>query len=155
MSTQPQTGQQVQRARDIEALTKLWVNAMPGVPLPPEKQWDIWFQIHKNFGTIVYGLEKCALLYLQRRGILETDHAIRHTSRVMNDYTRDRARRYKKPDENFPMNRLTQNLAESLGLPSSMVGMALTETMFWRCHAQLQAMDTATDKNVSQSKKAA
>jgi len=36
-----------------------------------------------------------------------------------------------------------------------MVGMALTETMFWRCHAQLQAMDTATDKNVSQSKKAA
>jgi hypothetical protein len=131
--------QQIQRGRDVEALTKLWVNGMPGVPLPPARQWDIWFQIHRNFGTIVYGLEKCSLLYLQRRGVLETDHAIRHASRVMNDRAKDLARRYKKPDEHFPMNRLTPDLAESLGLPSSMVGMALSADMFWRLHRQLQA----------------
>jgi hypothetical protein len=136
MNAKPLTSRQAQRDRDVEALTKLWVNGMPGVPLPPARQWDIWFQIHRSFGTIVYGLEKSSLLYLQRRGVLETDHAIRHASRVMNDFTKDRTRR-KKSAEDFPFHSLPKALAEELGLPP---GLACNESIFWRCQSRALAI---------------
>jgi hypothetical protein len=137
----PKTSQQVQRARDIEALTKLWQAGMPTIPPPPIKQFELWFQIHAgDFGTLAYGLEQCARLYIHRRGHMDQDHCIKHSSRVMNGYSR--ARR-KKPVEHFPMNVLTKNLADELGLPA---GMALTKEAFWRCHARLQAIQAGRVK---------
>jgi hypothetical protein len=101
-------------------------------------QWELWFDIHKDFGILAYGLQECARLYLQRRGVMDLDHAIRHSSKVMNCFSKDLVRR--KKDCDFPMKVLTENLVRDLGLPESMVGMALTRDMFWRCHSRLQAM---------------
>ncbi|HXC47339.1 MAG TPA: hypothetical protein VNU20_03545 [Candidatus Sulfotelmatobacter sp.] len=131
------TPQQVQRARDIEALAKLWRAGMSSIPPPSEKQWTLWFDIHRgNFGVIVYGIEQCVRLYCQRRGIMDLDHAIRHSSRCMNSYAKDRARR-KKLDEHFPLNVLTKDLADLVGLP---VGIALTAEMYWRCQKRALAI---------------
>lgn len=150
-----------ERARDIEALTKLWVSGMPTIPPPHEKQWALWFQLHRgDFGTVAYGLEQCARLYLQRRGVMDFDHAIRHSSKVMNCYSRDRIRRGKVV-KHFPMNVLTKDLADAVGLP---VGLALTEEMFWRIHARalaiqqgrIPAPSTAVrDSDMSETEKAA
>lgn len=126
-----------QAQRDIEALTKLWQAGMPTIAPPPVSQFELWFKIHGgDFGVLAYGLQECARLYLQRRGVMDYDHAIRHSSRVMNRYSRDRAR-HKKSSEDFPLNRLTKNLADVVNLPS---GMALTEEMFWRVMARVSAI---------------
>jgi hypothetical protein len=65
---------------------------------------------------------------------MDQDHAIRHSSRVMNSYSKGRARR-KKSSKEFPFHTLPKALAEELGLP---VGLAVTEAMFWNC--QLRAL---------------
>jgi len=160
MNDKPQTSQQVQRARDVEALTKLWVNGMPGVPLPPARQWELWFDIHRNdFGTLAYGLEQCARLYIERRGHMDLDHCVRHSSRVMNCYRR------KKSNEHFPLNILTKNLADAVGQPA-LAGVALTEGMYWRCQRRALAIrqgripapspsTAVTDSDVAQTEKAA
>jgi len=137
MNATPLTSQQAQRARDIESLIKLWEAGMPGVPLPPARQWELWFDIHRNdFGVIVYGIQECLRLYDQRRGVMDLDHAIRHSSRVMNDFTKDRARR-KKSARGFPFHSLPKALADELGLPS---GIACSESMFWRCQMRALAI---------------
>jgi hypothetical protein len=130
-------GRSEQRSEDIQALARFWEHALPTIPVPEMAQWELWFEIHKDFGVIVYGLQECARLYLQRRGLMDLDHAIRHSSRCMNCLGRDLARRKKYSD--FPMKVLTENLVRDLGLPESMVGMALTPDMFWRAHKRLQA----------------
>jgi hypothetical protein len=150
-----------QRTRDIEALTKLWVSGMPTVRPPSTSQFELWFSIHAgDFGTLAYRLEQCARLYLQRRGHMDQDHFIKHSSRVMNCYSKCRARR-KKLDEDFPMHTLTKDLADTVGLP---VGIALTEQMFWRVHARALAIQqgrvpapssATTDNDGSQNKKVA
>jgi hypothetical protein len=138
MTAEPtKTPQQVQRARDIEALTKLWVSGMPTIPPPSDKQWELWFDIHRNdFGVVVYGVQECLRLYNQRGGVMDQDHAIRHSSRCMNCYSRDRARG-NKPAKHFPMNILTKGLADAVGLPP---GIAVTEAMFWRIHSRALAI---------------
>jgi hypothetical protein len=155
------TPQRVQRARDIESLRKLWEAGMPTIPPPPVKQFELWFSIHAgDFGTLAYGLEQCARLYLQRRGVMDQDHCIKHSSRVMNCYSKYRARS-KKPAEHFPLNVLTKDLAELVGLPA---GIALTEEMYWRCQKRALAIQqrripapstAVTDVDVSQNKKVA
>jgi len=140
------TPQEVQRAKDIEALKKLWVSGMPSVPPPSEKQWALWFDIHHNdFGVIVYGLQECLRLYNQRRGVMDQDHCIKHSSRCMNRYSRDRARR-NKPVEHFPLNYLTKDLADAVGLPA---GIALSEPMYWRIMARVSAIDAGRVKRPS------
>jgi hypothetical protein len=140
MNAKPLTSQQIQRARDIESLLKLWVSGMPTIPPPPVSQFELWFQIHSgDFGTLAYGLQECLRLYNQRRGVMDLDHAVRHSSRVMNCYSRDRARR-KKSSEHWPLNYLTTDWANELGLPP---GLALTEDMYWRCAARLSAIQAA------------
>jgi hypothetical protein len=137
MTANPQTSQQLQRARDIEALKKLWVSGMPSVPVPENSQWELWFDIHRNdFGTLAYGLEQCARLFNQRRGHMDLDHCIKHSSKVMNRYRLDRARRG-KPIQHFPLNILSKDLADAVGLPA---GIALTEKMFWTIHARALAI---------------
>jgi hypothetical protein len=129
--------EQSSRQKDTESLIKFWQHGMPTIPVPEMSQWQLWFDIHRDgFGVIVYGLGECARLYNQRRGVMDYDHAIRHSSRVMNCYSR------RKRSGDFPMKTLTKDLADALGLPDSMVGMALSKDMFWRCHAQLQARGT-------------
>jgi hypothetical protein len=129
--------QQAQRTRDIEALTKLWVSGMPTVPQPPTSQFELWFQIHGgDFGTLAFGLEQCARLYSQRRGHMDLDHCIKHSSKVMNRYRLDRARRG-KPIQHFPLNILSKDLADAVGLP---VGLGVTESMFWRIHSRALAI---------------
>src|SRR6266404_4785112 len=136
---QTKTPQQVQRRRDTEALTKLWQAGMQTIPPPPVSQFELWFKIHGgDFGVIVYGLQECLRLYNQRRGVMDQDHAIRHSSRVMNCYSKDRAHR-KKSNEDFPLNRLTKNLAEAIGQPA-LAGIALTEGMYWRCQKRALAI---------------
>jgi hypothetical protein len=54
----------------------------------------------------------------------------------MNRYSRDRARR-NKPAEHFPLNYLTKDLADAVGLPA---GLALTEEMYWRIQARALAI---------------
>ena len=127
------------RQKDIESLIKFWEHALPTIPVPEMIQWELWFDIHKDFGIIVYGLGECARLYIQRRGVMDYDHCIRHSSKVMNCYSKDLARNKKSAD--FPMKTLTKNLADALGIPE-LAGMALSKQMFWRCHARLQARDT-------------
>lgn len=130
------TAQQVQRARDIAALVKLWQAGMPTVPPPDEKQFELWFQIHGgDFGTLAFGLQECARLYLQRRGVMDYDHCVRHASKVMNRLTRDKTRRGKV--EHFPLNILTPKLAAEVGLPP---GIALTEQMYWRIQKRALAI---------------
>jgi hypothetical protein len=137
MSTKPLTSAQVQRERDIESLRRLWEAGMPTIPPPPVKQFELWFSIHAgDFGTLAYGLEQCARLYLQRRGHMDLDHCIKHSSRVMNCYSRYRARR-NKPAEHFPLNILTKDLADLVGLPA---GIALTAEMYWRCQKRALAI---------------
>jgi len=139
MTSQPLTSQQLQRARDIASLIRLWEAGMPTVAVPEMAQWELWFDIHRNdFGVIVYGSEECLRLYNQRRGLMDQDHAIRHSSRVMNCYSRDRARR-KKSGEDFPLNRLTKNLAEAIGQPA-LAGIGLSESMYWRCQKRALAI---------------
>ena len=138
MNAKPLTSQQAQRARDVEALTKLWQAGMPSIPLPDEKQWQLWWKLHNDFGVIAYGLQECARLYLQRRGVMDLDHAVRHASKCMNCLRRDRARR-KKSNEDFPLNRLTKNLAEAIGQPA-LAGIALTEDMYWLCQSRALAI---------------
>jgi hypothetical protein len=95
---------------------------------------------------------------------MDLDHAIRHSSREMNCYSKDRAHR-KKSNEDFPLNRLTKNLAEAMGQPA-LAGIALTEEMYWRCQKRALAISqgripapspstAVSDKNVSETKKAA
>jgi hypothetical protein len=127
--------QQIQRSKDIAALVKLWEAGMPTIPPPPVSQFELWFQIHSgDFGVIVYGLQECARLYLQRRGVMDYDHCVRHSSRVMNCYSKDRARR-----KHFPLTVVTKNLADAVGEPS-LAGMALTEGMYWRFQRRALAM---------------
>jgi len=152
-----------QRTRDIEALIKLWEVGMPSIPPPPASQFELWFSIHAgDFGTLAYGLQECARLYVQRRGIMDQDHCIKHSSRVMNGYSR--ARR-KNASEHFPLNILTKNLADAVGQPG-LAGVALTEGMYWRIQRRALAIrqgripapspsTAVTDKNVSETKKAA
>jgi hypothetical protein len=131
------TPQQVQRARDVGALIKLWQAGMPTIPPPTDQQWTLWFDIHRNnFGVVVYGIQECIRLYNQRRGVMDLDHAIRHSSRCMNRYSRDRARR-NKPVEHFPLNVLTKDLADAVGLPA---GIALSQDMYWRCQKRALAI---------------
>jgi hypothetical protein len=161
MNAKSLTSVQVQRGKDIGALRKLWVSGMPTVPPPSDKQWQLWFDIHHNdFGVIVYGLHECLRLYNQRRGIMDQDHCVKHSSRCMNRYRRDRARR-NKPAEHWPLNVLTKDLADLVGLP---VGIALSREMYWRCQkralaiqqGRIPAPSTATTGNdVSQNKKVA
>jgi hypothetical protein len=71
------TPQQEQRARDVAALVKLWETGMPTIPPPSDKQWELWFDIHRgDFGVVVYGLQECLRLYNQRRGVMYLDHRI-------------------------------------------------------------------------------
>jgi hypothetical protein len=129
--------QQAQRTRDIESLIKLWQAGMPTVPVPDMAQWQLWFEIHRNdFGVVVYGVQECLRLYNQRRGVMDQDHCIKHSSRCMNRYSRDRARR-NKPVEHFPLNYLTKDLADAVGLPA---GIALSEPMYWRIQARALAI---------------
>src|SRR5258708_37448778 len=130
---------------------------------PPVSQVELWFDIHRNdFSVVVYGIEECLRLYNQRRGVMDQDHAIRHSSKVMNCYSKDRARR-KKSGEDFPLNRLTKNLAEAIGQPA-LAGIGLSESMYWRCQKRALAISqgripapstAATDSDMSQNKKAA
>ena len=137
MNAKPRTSQQVQRARDIAALIKLWEAGMPTVPVPELPQWELWFDIHRgDFGVVVYGLQECLRLFNQRRGVMDQDHCIKHSSRCMNRYSRDRARR-NKPVEHFPLNHLTKDLADAVELPA---GLALTEEMYWRIQARALAI---------------
>jgi hypothetical protein len=55
---------------------------------------------------------------------------------VMNDYSKDRARR-KKSARNFPFHSLPKALADELGLPP---GIACSERMFWRCQMRALAI---------------
>ena len=111
MNATPLTSQQAQRARDIESLIKLWQAGMPTIPPPPVSQFELWFSIHAgDFGTLAFGLQECARLYVERRGVMDLDHCVRHSSKVMNCFS-DRARR-KKASEHFPLNILTKNLAK-------------------------------------------
>jgi hypothetical protein len=130
------TPQQVQRDRDTEALIKLWQAGMPSIPPPDEKQWQLWWRLHNDIGVIAYGLQECARLYLQRRGVMDLDHAVRHSSKCMNCLQRDRARR-KKSSEHWPLNILTKNLAEAIGQPE-LAGIGLSESMYWR--VQMRAL---------------
>ena len=137
MNAEQSTKQKEQRARDIASLVKLWEAGMPTIEPPDEKQFELWFQIHRgDFGTLAFGLQECARLYLQRRGVMDSDHAVRHSSKVMNRYSPDRAR-FKKPSEDFPLNVLTKNLADVVGLPP---GIGLTEEMYWRIQARALAI---------------
>jgi len=139
MNAKPLTSRLTQRARDVEAIMRLWEAGMPTIPSPPVSQFELWFDIHRNdFGVVVYGIQECLRLYNQRRGVMDLDHAIRHSSRVMNCYSKDRARR-KKSNEDFPLNRLTKNLAEAIGQPA-LAGIALTEEMYWRCQKRALAI---------------
>jgi hypothetical protein len=150
-----------QRGRDIEALRKLWVSGMPTLPVPETAQWELWFKLNQDdFGTVCHGIQECVKLYQRRRGVLEFSHAVKHASKVMNCLRRDRARR-KQPAEHWPMNILSKNLAEEVGLPP---GIALTKEMFWRIHARALAISqgrvpapptATTDSDVPQSRKAA
>jgi len=116
---------------------------MPSVPVPGLDQWTLWFKLNNDdFGIVCHGIQECCKLYIRRCGVLEFDHALKHSSKVMNVLRRDRAR-LKKPVEHFPMNVLTKNLADELGLPA---GMALTKEAFWRCHARLQAIQAGRVK---------
>ena len=126
---------QEQRGRDTEALVKLWQAGMPTIAPPDEKQWQLWWKLHNDFGVIAYGLQECARLYLQRRGVMDLDHAVRHASKCMNCLRRDRARRKKVSD--FPFHTLPKALAEVLGLPP---GLAITEEMFWHCQIRALAI---------------
>jgi hypothetical protein len=111
----------------------------PAIAPPPVSQFELWFDIHRNdFGTVVYGIEECLRLYNQRGGLMDQDHAIRHSSRVMNCYSKDRAHR-KKSNEHFPLNILTKNLADAIGQPG-LAGVALTEGMYWRCQRRALAI---------------
>jgi hypothetical protein len=91
-----------------------------------------------SFEILEYALQECARLDIQRRGLMDFDHAVRHSSKVMNVYRQNLKRRNKSAD--FPMHVLTANLVRDLGLPESMVGMGVSKDMFWRCHARLQAI---------------
>jgi hypothetical protein len=122
-----------ERTKDIEALTLLWVAAMPTIPPPPVSQFELWFEIHNgNFGAIVYGLEELAGFYQRRRGVLGYNYAVRYGSRCMNAFSRRKKSAY------FPLNILTKDMADKLGLP---VGMALSEEMYWKCQLRILAMD--------------
>lgn len=150
-----------QRARDIQALVKLWQSGMPTVPVPETAQWGLWFKLNQDdFGTVCHGIQECVKLYQRRRGILEFDHAVKHASKVMNVLRRGRAKN-NKPVEHWPMNILSPALAEEVGLPS---GIALTKEMFWRIHSRalaiqqgrVKAPSTATrDSDVAQIEKVA
>jgi hypothetical protein len=48
MNAEQSTTQKVQRARDIEALTKLWQAGMPTVPVPEMAQWELWFKLNNE-----------------------------------------------------------------------------------------------------------
>ena len=126
-----------QRAKDIASLVKLWQAGMPTIPPPPVSQFELWFQIHSgDFGTLAYGLEQCARLFNQRRGHMDLDHCIKHSSKVMNRYRLDRARRG-KPIQHFPLNILSKDLADAVGLPA---GLGVTESMYWRIQARALAI---------------
>lgn len=150
-----------QRAKDIEALRKLWVSGMPTLPVPETAQYELWFKLNQDdFGTVAHGIQECVKLYNRRRGILEFDHAVKHASKVMNVLRRGRAKN-NKPVEHWPMNILSPALAEEVGLPS---GIALTKEMFWRIHARALAISqgrvpapstAVTDQDVSETQKAA
>jgi hypothetical protein len=151
-----------QRARDIEALRKLWVSGMPTLPIPETAQWELWFKLTQDdFGTVCHGIQECVKLYARRRGVLEFGHAVKHASKVMNCHRRDRAKS-NKPVQHWPLNILSKNLAEEVGLPP---GLALTQEMFWRIHkralaiqqGRVPAPSTATTDNdvLPETKKAA
>jgi hypothetical protein len=150
-----------QRARDIEALRKLWVSGMPTISVPETSQFELWFKLNQDdFGIVCHGIQECVKLYQRRRGVLEFDHAVRHASKVMNCLRRGRAKS-NKPVEHWPLNILSKNLAEEVGLPP---GLALTAAMYWRIQARalairegrIPAPSTATTANdVPQNKKVA
>jgi hypothetical protein len=143
MNTKPLTSAQIQRARDIASLIKLWQAGMSTVPPPPTTQFELWFKLNQDdFGIVCHGIQECCKLYSRRRGVLEFDHAVRHASKVMNCLRRDRTKS-KKSAEDFPFHTLPKALSDELGLPP---GLACTESMFWRCHAQLQAMHAASKR---------
>jgi hypothetical protein len=110
---------------------------------------------------VAHGIQECVKLYNRRRGILEFDQALKHSSKVMNVLRRGRVKS-NKPVEHWPMNILSTALAEEVGLPP---GIALTKEMFWRIHARaflisqgrVPAPSTATTDNdvAEESKKAA
>jgi hypothetical protein len=124
-----------ERDKDIQALARLWEYGLPTIPIPEITQWELWFDLHKDFGVVVYGVQECIRLYNQRRGVMDFDHCLRHSSRVMNCLSKDVAKRKRVCD--FPFHTLTDDLATAVGLPA---GIAVTPQMFWRCHSRLQAI---------------
>jgi hypothetical protein len=135
---------------------------MPSLPPPPTSQFELWFKLNQeDFGVIAHGIQECVKLYARRRGVMDADHAVRHASKVMNCFRRDRARRGKVV-KHFPMHTLTKDLADAVGgLP---VGIALSEQMFWRIHARALAIQqgrvpapstAVTNNNAPETKKAA
>ena len=67
---------------------------------------------------------------------MDQDHCIKHSSRVMNCNSKYRARR-RKPVENWPLNVLTKDLADLVGLPARI---ALTAETYWRCQKRAPAI---------------
>ena len=127
---------ELQRDEDTAALKTLWEHGLTGIAVPEDKQWSLWWELHRDFQVICFGLQETCRTFVKRQGMLDADGAIKYASKCMNRFAKDLRQRNRVAD--FPFHTLSPDLAHAVGLPARM---AITPDMFWRCHARLRAIE--------------